>query len=113
PMPPARPSMPRQRPLGPWRRRSSFRVNRQAQGIATRFLIALELEHAATLGLLQQRVERSESVIGFVEAWLPAFERLLHHRAPDFFLLASFGDQRFDRLRDEIDRLLRPFLIGL
>src|SRR3989304_9915880 len=74
--------------------------------VTARLFVALELEHVACFGFFQQFVERAEAVIGFVETGLAAFERLFHHRAPDFFLLPALGSQRFYGLEDQIERFL-------
>src|SRR5439155_4572719 len=81
--------------------------------VATRLFVAVEHELAATLSFFQQRVERTETVIGFVEPGLAALQRLLDHRTPDFFLGTALAQQRVDRLHNQVDRLVAPLVFAL
>src|SRR5207253_10919399 len=83
-----------------------------ADEVAARFLIRLELDQAALLGFLEQIGEGAEAVVGLVEAGLSALERLLDHRAPDALALAALGDERVERLDDQIEGLLLLVLAG-
>src|SRR5206468_1272913 len=74
--------------------------------VAAWFFIALELQHLARLGFVEQLRERRKAVIGLVEAWVAALERLLHHRAPDLLFGAALGNQRLDGLHHQIQRLV-------
>src|SRR4051794_24020748 len=84
----------------------------RADEVAARFLIRFELDQAALLGFFQQVGEGAETIVRLVEAGLPAFERLLDHRAPDALALAALGDERIQRLDDDIERLLLLVLAG-
>src|SRR5882762_1930582 len=74
--------------------------------VAARFLIRLELDEPLRLGLFEQIRKGAEAVVGLVEAGLPALERLLDHRAPDTLALAALGDERVERLEQEVESLL-------
>ncbi len=94
-------------------RRELNRRCQQPDDVAARLLVALERDGAALLRRFQQRVERTKAVIGLVEPGLAALQRLLDHRAPDLFLAAALGGERFERLRDQLDRFGAPFFIAL
>src|SRR5258706_5546428 len=91
----------------------SFVVRQGTHDIAAGFFVALEHERAATLRLLEQPVERAKAVVRLGEPGLPAFERLLDHRAPDLFFRAALRNQCFDRRRDQVDGVLPPFVLAL
>jgi hypothetical protein len=55
--------------------------------------------------------EDTETVTGFVETRLAAFQRLLEHRAPDLFLFTTFLQQGLDRFKYQVQRFL--FLVIL
>src|SRR4030095_10879492 len=83
----------------------------QAYPVIRRVFVALELDASARRGLFEQPRERPESIIRLVESRVAALQRLLHHRAPDLVFFTPFGDERLDRVRHEIDRLLPPLVI--
>src|SRR5438132_13382064 len=91
----------------------SLLVRCQPDDIAAGLFVALELQAGAFFSRLQQRVEGPEPVIGLGESGIPALERLLDHRAPDFFILAALRNQCLYRLDDQIQRLLPTFLVAL
>src|ERR1700756_372731 len=84
---------------------------RGADEVAARFLIRLELDQAAALGFLEQVGKGAEAVVRLVEAGFAALERLLNHRAPDLLAFAALGDERVQRLDDQIERLLLLVLV--
>src|SRR5688572_12126835 len=77
-----------------------------AQGVAARLLVRLKLDQPLLSGLLEQIGKRSESVVGLVEAGIPALERLLDHRAPDLLVRAALGQQRLQGAEQQIESLL-------
>src|SRR5215469_17438188 len=91
----------------------SLVVLRQAHDVAARLLVALERERPAVLTFLEQGIERAEAIVRLVEPGLAALQRLLDHRAPDLLVPAALGDERFERLGREFDRLLAPRFIAL
>src|SRR3982751_3254775 len=74
--------------------------------IAARLFIGLELDEAALFRVLEEVRECLEAIVGLVEAGLPALERLLDHRAPDFLALAPLGDERVQGLDEKVEGLL-------
>src|SRR5690606_4491134 len=84
-----------------------------ANDVAAGFLVELELEQPAGLGLLEQLAEGAEAVGRLGEAGPPALQRLLHHRAPHLGAVAALGIQRLDGLQHEADRLPRRILLTL
>src|SRR5919204_6341690 len=84
----------------------------RADEVAARFFIRLELHQGALLRFLEEIGEGAEAVVGLVEARLSALERLLHHRAPDALTFAALGDQRVERLDDQVEGLLLLVLAG-
>src|SRR5215471_3349323 len=92
--------------------RSSALLGRRAEplggrnNVAAGLFIRLELDEVSFFRILEKVGERLVAVVGLVEARIAALERLLHHRAPDLFLRAAFGEQRLERAEHEVDRLL-------
>ena len=54
-------------------------VRQQAQDVAARFLIVFQCQQLPLLRLFEQLAEGAEAIVGLVEAWLAALQRLLHH----------------------------------
>src|SRR5919198_2977645 len=84
----------------------------RADEVAARFFIRLELHQGALLRFLEEIGEGAEAVVGLVEAGLSALEGLLHHRAPNALTFAALGDQRVERLHDQVEGLLLLVLAG-
>src|SRR5918999_4252498 len=74
--------------------------------VAARLLVRLKLDQPLLARLLQEIGKGAESVVGLVEAGVPALERLLHHRAPDAFFGPALRSQGFQGAEHEIERLL-------
>src|SRR3954466_5543334 len=74
--------------------------------IAAGLFVRVELDQPLLLGVFEEIRERLEAVVRLVESRLPPFQRLLHHRAPDFLPFAALGDERVQRFDDEVERLL-------
>src|SRR5690606_12749285 len=74
--------------------------------VAARLLVGLEPDEAFLFRFFEEVRERTEAIIGFVEARIAALEGLLHHGAPDLFLGAPLGDQRIERANDLVEGLL-------
>ena len=53
-------------------------MREHADNVAAGFFVAFELQHVSRLRFFQQRVERAEAVIGFVEDRLAAFTPSLY-----------------------------------
>src|ERR1700730_19447990 len=53
--------------------------------------VVLQFQEAALLRFEQQLVEGTEDVRAFIEAGVPAFNRLFHQRTADRIVLASLG----------------------
>src|SRR5882724_6465037 len=70
-------------------------LRQHAQDEAARFLVAFQRQQLALFRLFQQRAKGAEAVVGLVEAWLAALQRLLDHRAPDVVFRAALGAQSF------------------
>src|SRR5260221_13617166 len=89
----------------------NYLVRDAPHDVAARFLVALELQHLARFGFVEQLRERREAVVGLVEAGVAAFQRLLHHRSPNLLFGAALGDQRLYGLHHQIQRLLGLVLV--
>src|SRR5262245_14718410 len=84
----------------------------RAKDVAARLLVRIKLDEAPLLRFLQQVGERAEAIIGFVEARMPALERLLHHRAPDLLFRATLRGQGLERAEQQVEGfLLLVFLV--
>src|SRR3954469_19897953 len=79
---------------------------RWPDGVAAGLFVRLELDEAFRRGIFQKVGEGAEAVVGLVEARLPALQRLLDHRAPDVLAFTALGDQRAERLDQEVERFL-------
>src|SRR6185436_16002097 len=73
---------------------------------AARLAVRLKLDEALLLRFPEQIGERAEAVIGLVESGITAFERLLHHRAPDLLVRPALGDQRLERAEHDVESFL-------
>ncbi len=78
--------------------------------VAAGLLVPLQIHEAARCRLLQQAVERAETVVRFGESGPAAFEGLLDHRPPDFLLRTALLGQRLERLHDQIEGCLGAIL---
>src|SRR6185503_14497375 len=85
--------------------RSSARLGRP-DDVAAGFLVRLELDEILLFRILEKVGERLVAIVGLVEARIAALQRLLHHRAPDFFLRAALGDERFQGAEHQVETLL-------
>src|SRR5688572_9374935 len=77
-----------------------------ANDVAARLLVGLEPHETAARRLFEEIVERAEAVVGFIEAGIPAFKRLLDHRAPNLLIGAALGHQRVERAEQQIESFL-------
>src|SRR5688572_27109298 len=80
--------------------------------VAARLLVRLKLDQPLLAGLLEQVGKGAESVVGLVEAGVPALERLLHHRAPDPLFRSALRRQGFQGAEHEVERFLLLVLPG-
>src|SRR3954467_530856 len=78
----------------------------RADDVPAGFLVGFELDEITLFRILEEVRESLVAVVGLVEAWVPALERLLDHRAPDLFLRAALRHEGFERADHEVD----PFL---
>src|SRR5690242_4020175 len=78
----------------------------RADDVAAGLLVRVEADEVFLFGILEQVGEGAEAVVRLVEARIAALERLLDHRAPDALVLAALGDERLQRLDQEVERLL-------
>src|SRR4030095_5806796 len=88
-----------------WRAGARLAPPREAgDDVAARALVALELDDALALGILEQLGERRVAEVPLVERRALALHRLLDHRAPEHVLvLAGEGE---DRLGEQTEHLL-------
>src|SRR3990172_7859816 len=99
PPPPPSPSSTRRHNLTLDRSRSPHRpqalllVREALDDVAPRLLVVLQLQQVARLRFLEQLTEGAKPVIGFVEAGVAPFQRLLDHRSPDLLLFAALFKQ--------------------
>src|SRR5688572_7428340 len=91
---------------------SSAARSGRTEDIAARLLVRLKPDQSLLARLLEQIRERAVAVVGLVEPWVTALQRLLHHRAPDLLVCAALGDERLERAEQEIERLLLLVLPG-
>src|SRR5678815_35714 len=80
--------------------------------VAARFLVRVELDEAFLFCFFEKVGEGTEAIIRLVEPRVAALERLLDHRAPDLFLGAALGHERFQRSEHQIEALLLLVLAG-
>src|SRR6202008_495761 len=66
---------------------------RHPHRVAARLLVCSKQEQTALLAVGQKVIERPESVGPFVEARMPALDRLFDHRAPDGLTSTAFLGQ--------------------
>src|SRR5205085_562726 len=78
----------------------------RADKVAARLFIRQELDQAFAFGFLEQIGEGAKAVVGLVETGLSALQGLLDHRAPDAFVLAALGNERVQRLDDQVESFL-------
>src|SRR3954463_12296432 len=96
----------------PWAAASCAGLGR-SDDVAARFFVRLKLDQAFLLRFLEKIGEGAEAVVSLVEPRIPALERLLDHRAPDFFVRAALGDQRFQGAKHHVERFLLLIAVPL
>src|SRR4051812_48601755 len=75
---------------------SSTRLGRR-DDVAAGLLVRGELDETFLFRFFEEVGEGTEAIVRLVEARVAALQSLLDHRAPDFFLGAALGHERFQR----------------
>src|SRR6188768_3510225 len=81
--------------------------------VAAGFLISFQIDEAVLLRVFEQITEGAKPIVRLVEARVATLERLLDHRAPDFFILIAFARKRFYGVEHQIERFLLAIFLGL